>query len=80
MAQHENVPQEQEPEPKLTWEETFPKDYKISIGKNNLRVNFNKITYNESSCLVALDALVYHPYKAMLTKSLSVANFYIHQF
>lgn len=79
-AQPENILQEQQPEPKLTWEETFPEDYKRSIGKNNLKVNFNKITCNESSCLVAVDALVYHPYKALLTKSASVANFYIHQF
>jgi hypothetical protein len=80
MAQHVNIPQEQEPEPKLTWEETFPKDYTREIGKNNLRVNFNKITCNDSSCIVVVDALLYHPYKTLLTKTASVASFYLHEF
>ena len=80
MAQHDNIPQEQEPEPKLRWEETFPENYTREIGKKNLRVNFNKITCNESSCIVAVDALLYDPYKILLTKTASVANFYLHQF
>jgi hypothetical protein len=80
MAQHDNIPYGPEPEPKLTWEETFPDNYSRKIGKNNLRVNFNKITCNESSCIVVVDALLYHPYKILLTKSASVACFYIHQF
>ena len=80
MTEQENIPKQQEPEPKLTWEETFPEDCKKTIGKNNLRVNFHKNTCNESSCLIVVDALLYHLYKSMLTKSASVLEFYIHQF
>lgn len=80
MAQHDDIPYGPELEPKRAWEATFPENYSRKIGKNNLRVNFNKITCNESSCLVAIDALLYHPYKIMLTKSALVACFYIHQF
>ena len=80
MAEHNDIPYGPEPEPKLSWEETFPDDYTRKIGKNNLRINFNKITCNESSCIVAVDALLYHPNKLLFTKSASVSCFYIHQF
>ena len=80
MAEHNDIPYGPEPEPKLSWEETFPEDYSRKIGKNNLRINFNKITCNESSCIVAVDALLYHPNKLLFTKSALVSCFYIHQF
>jgi hypothetical protein len=80
MTEHNDIPYGPEPEPKLSWEETFPEDYTRKIGKNNLRINFNKITCNESSCIVAKDALLYHPNKLLFTKSASVSCFYIHQF
>jgi hypothetical protein len=80
MAEHNDIPYGPEPEPIRAWEDTFPENYSRKIGKNNLRVHFNRITCNESSCLVAVDALLYHPYRVLLTRSAAVACFYIHQF
>lgn len=66
--------------PLLTLNDIVPADYRITIGKNNPRVNFDKLRIPEDSCKIVKDILVAHPCKHMLNRSTSVPTFYLYQF
>ena len=79
MAEHnENAPEQTLP--LLTLGEIVPASYNITIGNNNPRIDFNKLQIPEDSCKIVKNILLAHPCKDMLTKSIYVPTFYIHQF
>ena len=79
MAEHsENVPEQTLP--LLTLNDIVPADYRITIGRNNPRVYFDKLRIPEDSCKIVKDILLAHPCKHLLDKSTSVPTFYLHQF
>ena len=78
QQQAENAPAQNLP--LMTLGEVVPADYNVSLGKTNLRIDFNKLRITEDSCRIVRDILLAHPCKEVLTKSASVPTFYIHQF
>lgn len=64
----------------LTMHDIIPADCSVTIGKNNPRVDFDKLRIPESSCKIVKDILLAHPCKHLLDKSTSVPEFYLHQF
>ena len=60
MAEHsENVPEQTLP--LLTLNGIVPADYRITIGRNNPRVNFDKLRIPEDSFKIVKDILLAHP-------------------
>ena len=79
MAEHnENDPEQTLP--LLTLNDIIPIDYSVTIGKNNPRVDLDKLRIPEDSCKIVKDILHVHPCKHLLDKSTSVLEFYLHQF
>ena len=78
QQQEENAPAQNLPLVALG--EFLPPNYKVTIGNNNPRIDFNKLSIPEDSSRIVKDILLVHPCKDMLTKSASVPTFYLHQF
>ena len=77
-AQDMDIPEQETQLQTLT--DITPTDYKVIIGSNNQRVVFDDLNIPEDSCKIVKDILQAHPCRFMLTKSISVPSFYLHQF
>ena len=71
---------QQQPLPPLTKEEVFPHGYSLEIGKNNARVELDKIKCSDPSCQIAVELLKAHKCRNLLDSSDTIPELYIHQF